>query len=411
MHRRVLILGTTGLEKHKVATNVRDRIKDLHQHEYQIIDFERDCFKVSGLYKEWSSYLSQTERVQHQIWNDAWKSCATTFGSNPATDTPTILLLHSVCVRENYGIRSILDINDVCHDFQPTLVINLIDDIYKMWWRTEGRAKGELFKGRPTFEQLLLARRAEMLFGDLLSNQRSLKRPARHVVCSVNHPSEVLVNIILHDSKVVYLSFPISAARELLEEDDATLANAINDLHNRALDQMQSSSAQVFISPLAIDELPFQKAAIIALENSEKEFEFDMVSRWPLKELWNDAGLLGTSEPIPRTIPVDQLKHTHGLILTDVGWRDYKLVSQSDALAIFCPIAPNRKDVSRGVRGEWQKASEESIRCYVYQKKAWDKSKALNKLLETGSMGSNTIVSTSHRVGTIEELFTKCMGV
>ena len=86
---------------------------------------------------------------------------------------------------EGITARWILDVNEVA-SFRPHLIVTLIADVYDMWWRTESRAAGEAWKGRPTLEQLLLARRFEVAIGDQLA-LASATNP-RHIVLAVGHP-------------------------------------------------------------------------------------------------------------------------------------------------------------------------------------------------------------------------------
>ncbi len=382
------------------------------------------------------SFLTTTRSSQHQIWNDAWKNFSTNLIQNSKFNGITILILHGVYVSARYGVRSFIDFNSICKEYNPTLIITLLDDIYNLFSRTESHASGDKNLGRPTFEQLLMARRNETLVGDLIAYQNSLTQPARHVICSVNHPIKTLLDLIIFDAKIVYLAFPISEPRRMSEKNDNSFIESINNLHN--LISERNTNHLVYLSPLAIDELPLCFEAMPTIQEYEgrkktiktddmlddetkKErltdldslvISFNKNSRWNLSDLWNDCELICDNTPIiPEEIeiPVSQLVDIHGIIKTDIGWRDYKLVEQADVLALFCPVPPNRDDVTRGVMGEWQEAATNSKACYVYQEADWDLNKRIEALTsDAGSMGSQPINNVSQQVDTVEELLTRC---
>ena len=392
MHQRILLLGTTGIKKKSIAENVKNVLNSDYGHNIQIIDFEKEYFKKTNDYRNMSGFLTIEKNWQHLIWNDAWKMFSADL-EGELKNTPIILILHGAYVNEGYGVRSFIDFNYICKDFQPSLIVTLIDDIYNMWWRTEAHADGDNIKGRPSIEQLLMARRTEITIGDLIAYQNSLTKPARHIVCSVNHPVGNILKLVLFNAKVAYLSFPISEPRKLSRNGDNSFIDAINCFHNSALNR--NSNKVIYISPLAIDELPLctvanpviqnieqekneiekafsldkerKKEELKKLANSEKStIVFDRSKRWPLSDLWKNSDLLCDNAPkVPTTIeiPASQLHNICGIIKTDIGWRDYKLVDQADALSIFCPIPPGREEVTRGVMGEWQKAMAKSTPC------------------------------------------------
>ena len=438
MHKRILLLGTTGIKKANIAHNVKKVMEEEHSHIIKIIDFEKDYFKESTHYRSMSHFLNSERYIQDQIWNDAWKNLSK-YLENSHDNTPIMLILHGVYVNPGYGVRSFLDFNDVCSTFQPSLIITLIDDIFNMWWRTFSYADGDKNQGQPTFEQLLMARRAEIIVGDLIAHQNSLEKPARHIVCSVNHPISIIIKIILVNAGIVYLSFPISEPRRLFKAGDRSFIDAINRLHNMASNR--ANNKVVYISPLAIDELPLCVSASIKIIEKEKEkekisldekldkanrdteykkldnleFHFEKKMRWPISELWHDKRIMYQNIPeLPDkiNIPVIQLENICGIIKTDIGWRDYKLIDQADALAIFCPIPPGRGDVTRGVMAEWQKAAVKALPCYVFQNPDWDPEKKTDTYTDDpGSMGTQPINCISKRVENVEELFERCENI
>ena len=410
-HLRTLLLGPTGIGKTNVAKKVIAAAEDEFHRHVNFIDFENDALPRARSYKTNFAFLFGDVADQARIWNEAWQHVRTRLNELPANE-PCILSLHGVLVRGDAGTRSVIDVSAICRDFKPTLVVTLAVDIFNMWWRTEERARGEFSRGRPTIEQLLEARRAETLIGDLISHQSELERPARHVFISVNHPVEVLRDIIIFDSEISYLSFPISAPRDLLKLGDAELMNGINEFHRCVYREykIRSRPKRVYISPLSIDELPLKEA----MSQQPEDISFDpAVSRWPLAALWGDAPLLCDAEPPRCDIPRNQLSDAMGILETDVGWRDFRLVRQSGSLGVYCPKPPNRDRLSRGVEAEIRAAVEGvDKRIYIWQKPEWDPQNVVDNTIGTpGSMGMDVLQRQAQRVATLDELASRMLSV
>ena len=105
-----------------------------------------------------------------------------------------------------------------------------------MWSRPEARAEGDDHKGRPSFDKLLVARRAEQVLGDLILAHSGDGR-VRHVLCAAGNSLQALVNLVVFDAQLTYLSFPISAPRELAEAGDQSFIEVINQAHQIAARQ------------------------------------------------------------------------------------------------------------------------------------------------------------------------------
>ena len=274
-----------------------------------------------------------------------------------------------------------------------------------MWTRTETRAGGQEIKGRPSFEQLLVARRAEMLLGDVILSHTG-NRKARHIVCATGNTLDALINLIIFDADITYLSFPISAPREMKNNGDRSFIDVINDAHRLAAIEMSTRRTRSFISPLAIDELPivfqFKKAP-----QGSTELEFDCEKeRWNLDELW--GGKDGTILPCLTgflKFPIAQIDNAESSIRTDIGWRDRRLVLQSDSLAIVCPKPPNEDRITRGVNEEIQTAVPLGILCYIWQKPEWDPNDFVGtRFPPAGSMGMGQTEAVVQKVNTLEGL-------
>ena len=389
-HRRILFLGPTGIDKAAVAARASEYISELFNHQIRFVDFEKEFLKQQPTVKDWMTFLNQDIPLQSLIWQQAWGEFKKTL-----TDEITILGLHATYVSGVMGLRCALNIPSVCKDFNPTLIISLIDDVYSMWSRTERRAEGEDRKGRPTFEQLLVARRAEQILGDVILAHAPTSG-VRHVVCATKNAIDALANIIVFNSSVTYLSFPISAPREMMKKkNDSSFIEIINRAHRLAVAEMKQDRTRSFISPLAIDELPMLKKmgkrrkGLVSFNGNE--------DRWNPDELWgNPAEPILNSVEVGVKLPVDQVSDAAGVINTDVGWRDRRLVIQSKSLAIICPKDPRKEQITRGVEDEIYTATPLGIVCYYWQKPEWDRKNFLERRFPAaGSIGNRSKPSAS----------------
>lgn len=397
---RVLVLGATGVNKEELCRNLKAE-GALQDKSVEVFHFEKDFLTKRPGVRSFASYLSKNVYEQADAWYDAWPSLEAELNKSRSADV-TICCLHGTLVRHFYGVRIAIDIQVICDDFKPDLVITLLDDVFNMWWRTEERAGGDNHKGRPSLEQLLMARRAEGLVGDAIVGRMFAKKETltRHIALSVNHPISTLANIVFNGASIAYLSFPISRPRKFLQKGDSTLANAMSEFHRRALQFQKSNKRIAFISPLAIDELPFAiaaqkfKEAIEAKKAKEEHFQFDRDNlRWSFDELWPGEKLL-VQPPEPEKIPWKQADEVRGLIATDVGWRDNRLVLQSNVLTVYSPSVPRLEkdgggsEIARGVREEIERASHNFTQSMVFQNTKFDPSGKWSEYYgSVGSMG------------------------
>lgn len=400
LHKRVLLLGPTGVDKGVAVDRLNTRLNATLGHRFNYIDFENDFLKPKLNVKNWTIFLAQDIAQQATTWRQAWETLREKLdGEN------TILGLHATYVSGPLGLRCPVHIPSVCEDFKPTLIISLIDDVFQMWTRTETRAAGQEIKGRPSFEQLLVARRAEQLLGDVILSHTGNSK-ARHILCATGNCIDALINLIVFNAKVTYLSFPISAARELEANGDKSFLEIINQAHHLAATEMSTRRSRSFISPLAIDELPIVfKANLVPEEATEIEFDCEN-ERWNLEQLWGDKQLvIIPSLTGSRKFPMAQVRSAAGTIRTDVGWRDRRLVLQSESLAIVCPKPPNEDRITRGVNEEIQTAVPLGIICNIWQKPEWDpKDFVGTRFPAAGSMGIGQTEASVQKMDTLENL-------
>jgi hypothetical protein len=167
------------------------------------------------------------------------------------------------------------------------------------------------------------------------------------------------------------------------------------------LDNRQRS----FITPLSIDELPM--VFKLNEEGAPDPLPFDCVAdRWSVADLWG-----GTAEPLVPGLPgvfnfpKEQILAAERMIRTDVGWRDRRLVQQSNSLAIVCPKPPGEDRITRGVMDEVDTAVAVGTVCHLWQKPEWDQTNFVGNFFgQAGSMGISQTQALVKQVTTLDDL-------
>lgn len=390
MAYRVLFLGTTGVKKQQVLERLTVWFRENLGQEWRQIDFEHDyLFKLAKGGLQPNSFLDASLAVQADRWRTSWtRLTAELDGQN------TFLSLHGVYIRGHYGSQCALNIDSVVRDFQPNLIVTLIADVYDMWWRTEARAQGEAWRGRPSLEQLISARRQELLVGDQIAHAQ--QPPVRNLMLAVGHPCETLAHCIIHpDPRIVYLSFPISEPRKMAARGDQSGMTEVSEFIRAAYRHQKTSPHLALECPLAIDEIPFINALPVpapAAEGDQEqgrqrqaqpegEIAFDRAAaRWDLGRFWPEADRLSLPAAEPQIkFPGTQLRDASGSILTDVTFRDYRMVQQVERLAVFNPVFNNRPEMAGSVGQEIDFAVAQGRPVYVYQDPKHDSQGVMNQ--------------------------------
>jgi hypothetical protein len=416
-----------------------------------VVDFEKDYIRGKRCVSI-QTFLKHSPDQQYRIWRDAWGELQKAHDLE-GLDEPILLLIHGAIVRGAYGVRAAYDLEKV-RDFKPDLVITLIDNVYDLWWRTESRAGGSPWMGRPTLEQLLTARRTEQLVGDQIANH--LEPPVRHVLLSVHHPCESAARFILGDPPIIYMAFPISEPRRMLRSDprNRTGVALVDALHTAAFALQRREPEIVFVSPLTIDERPlsdlldskdalgeclvgeagtpggeprplreilspesFERVLAGTLdEEAEKAspaLRFDREGcRWSTDAIGAPETLLTPGPPADddrKPIPLTRIWDAAGTIRTDVAWRDSRLVLQADALAVFCPVMNNAGKLARGVQFEMGEASHLDIPMSLYQDPTQDQGAFEAWFGTPGSMGMTLVQEQIHQCDSLEQMLRRAV--
>lgn len=383
MGKRVLFLGVTGIDKKQALTKLATKCLE-YGHTTKVLDFEGDflCHQINM-----SSFLDTPLPLQRGEWDKAWNEALEAVDS--ATENNIFLGMHGCYVRGHYGTRWVLDIQKVA-TFKPDVIITLLADVYDCWQRTEARAEasGAPWRGKPTLEQLILARRNEVAVGDHI--RLSCENIPDHFVLAGSHPVTVFMRIVMHENpKIIYLSFPISGPRDRFKEQGDTSGIAmVSEYIRKVYERQQLAMDRAIVCPLSIDEYPFVKANVdenyvhrtVRNEAGEEEqqpwaFNFNpQQDRWNLADMWPVEDRLVPAADMERPFPLDQIKRAEGNIKTDIGWRDYRLAEQADCIAVFSPIfysadrrAKGKPAVARGVNLEMAHGLKYGKHIWAYQ--------------------------------------------
>jgi hypothetical protein len=374
--KRILVLGTTGVSKRGTIANLIKYRQETADAEYQacIVDFEKDYVGPNTPLGRLHEYLDSKPLYQHQ----QWRTCMEKFmrdHSSPTQDT--FLLLHGTIMRDKYGSRSPVSLPPLVQ-WRPDLVVTLIEDVQVCWQRTQEFAAGERYRGMPTLEQLIANRRMEIFLGDVLAaNVGDLNHDGRmiaHYVVAVRHPCCVLDRLVhpANDTRRVYLSFPIGAPRRMLQRGDTGGVAAVNAFLKQAYTFAESRRRLVLFCPLCIDELPLVKQQGDA---TEQTVTFKGSSRWDVTTFLNTASLAEGAYPHEIRVPCDEVAAASAGMEYDVRTRDYRLIDQATAVAVFNPVlredpaAPDDQSghLSGGVANEIEYAMQSNVPIHIYQ--------------------------------------------
>lgn len=405
MVERVLVLGTTGVDKDYALDNLKGYREDQYgEAGFEHINLEDDFILKKNRIKIFD-YLDADEDEQVKYWLKGWNELKNILKNYK--DKNLLLSMHSVLVHRSYGTRSPIKVKNIVEDFEPTMIVTFIDDVYIKWHRTQKRAGRQEYIGKPTLEQLLQGRRSEILIGDLLAKQTTEDSYPPHYVISVWHPARVLDRIIFRRPlATAYMSFPISKPRKLKSAGDISGEEEINGVLKRVSEFESHNHDIAFFCPLTIDEYPLLNAPridkngnlVAKLEDKVKYFRaFQMNNRWNVRDFYGNATtLLSNDRELPKAINVefigkdDEVSNVKGMIRTDVGIRDYRMIRQSDFLVVINPFfktVGGEFKFAKGVRNEIEYAQKlkRGVPIIIYQNPAHDPDGLIFEHLERGS--------------------------
>lgn len=421
MSRRILAFGTTGIEKRAVLRKFAQWASEHTGSRYRVLDFEESVlFNETRMRRTAHQILNAPQNEQREAWKRAWALFMEDLLAEEKAynDHDILVSVHGCWVRNHYGARCVGQLSDLMA-LKPYRVVTLIDNVFDMWWRTHDRErKTPAKKGKPTLEQLITARRFETVIADMVAYGDGSK-PVENLVLAVRHPFESLWHWFHAERpKVVYLCFPISAPRRLLDAGDATGITEIDSFIRLSYESLRNSGDIVLLCPLTIDELPLRDSLPLppANQDQSEEVEENPVQFEKEKRCWNLDHLFEkerslAADPIPienrDPFPARELRDAAGMITTDVGWRDFRLVDQAKYLAVFNPIFRRADDkppeISRSVNAEMMHAQCD---VYVYQDNKHDSGNAWQvRFPSEGTMPHGPKIDSIRRLSEPREIF------
>lgn len=414
--KRALFLGATGTAQSQALVRLRDWYAQRGM-KWAAVNFEAEYL--------WGGQDAVTSRLdfldssigdQAKCWSKAWGNLVKDLPNLEAENAGIFLGIHGCYTRSHFGARSVLNSAAVAAQFRPEIIFTLIADLYEMWWRTELRAQGNQREGMPTLEQHLFGRRLELVVGDQIALESGGR--VKNLVVGVNHPFETVANAVNHPANhsVVYLSFPISQPREQEALKNPAPKQAVETFLKAAYAR-QTNKPLVLICPLAIDEIPFAKSlpnepleAIrkdVASGELQRTINFSPNDkRWNLDNVWLPKDRLVEPLISGPDFPLAQLLNAAGGIISDVSWRDYRLVDQADYLLVFNPIFCGRDEAAKSVRLEVDHARSQRKSVYLFQDREHDPHDIISRTfaLTSATMVSNPFTNLIHRRDSLDRL-------
>jgi hypothetical protein len=81
-HKRVLLLGPTGVDKASAISHLNQHPKK-QAHGFDFVDFENNFLKNDPGLRTWMSFLAQDPALQAAAWRRAWDEFKTTLDGEP----------------------------------------------------------------------------------------------------------------------------------------------------------------------------------------------------------------------------------------------------------------------------------------------------------------------------------------
>jgi adenylate kinase len=354
---RYICSGTTGINKIGAVEELRklkngDNIRIICLEEY---------LKEKGNFDDITLFLnSYNWQVQKNAWERAFSEILEDIEKKEVD--VTILFMHLVYLR-NSRFLSPLNIN-LIEKFNPDGFITFIDDVYLLRKRIQDRSETTPFKTELHLRDLLAWRSIETNLTDILSSHLTLSynRKIPNFILSVKHPITTLHNLIYDAGNLkTYIAHPISNTRNI-----SALVDEIeifkSQLHKNFTVFDPTTIDERLLSISLKEQYPDWKTMSRGvLAESIVKIEYDQ--RWPIRH----RPLLCTDvdDLFPLEVPADEIVEVIQDIDNQIQNRDYRLISQSDAVVCY---RPNLGGVlSTGVYSEMQYARDVAFKpCYMY---------------------------------------------
>ncbi len=340
---RVVFTGQTGVEKDDVMRAVakmaakKEGLPENLQNQYtrEFIG----CYSVEAKISEIlegriRAFLNNFyAREQQNVWNRAFQKCLEEVNKGKPKPKHAFLSFHSL-YRRHGQFFSCLNW-DLIRQFQPSVFVTLIDDVFDVRARVREREEKVETKSSFPLSELLSWRSSEILMTECLAQNLYPNRRLENIVVSVKNPALMLYRALFEPAILrVYTSFPISKIR--LDREKQKLVNDFRlELHKHF----------TVFDPITIDELRFDESG-------------NLTKRWPVQlesmvkeEISADKKMLEETE-----IGYSDINELRTMIERQIESRDYRWVSSSNVLVAYRPYwgkalsAGVDKEMTQGVR-------------------------------------------------------------
>lgn len=349
---RVLVLGIAGVQKRDYVNQVINVARKLdggpanqgktESKWIRLHDLEKQVRESQGGAPRFTSFLDNPDREeQKRILKNEFQAILETIGTYEPGPPHEFLLLHGTYLRnKNYFSRINKELLD---EFQPTVVVTLIDDFYDVVEQIKEREQRVKTGSTVGPEDVLIWRNIETMVGDIINNM--IKYSRRHFVVPVKHPPITLYRLLFERFRLrLYTAYPMRTTR--------THPNRVKELNS--FREKLYESYTVF-DPRTIDEhflLPINEVhdeGYIA-ETSSKNIA--LLKRQPIAFDQHTPDKMRSLSNVTSISMIQRLKER---INSNIENRDFRLIDQSNAMVGYRPKWGASR-VSTGVKNETEHA-------------------------------------------------------
>lgn len=356
---RYICSGTTGIDKLEAVEELRNfKLDSGDKINIRIISLE-ELLKERGGFDDITLFLnSYNWQAQKNAWENAFTQMLEDINKNEAD--LIILCTHLIYFR-NSRFLSPLNIS-LIEKFNPDGFITIIDDVYLLRKRIQKRSEISAFKTELRLRDLFAWRSIETNITDILCSHLSNERRISNYILSVKHPITTLNDLIFDsDNLKVYIAHPITSTRdvpELVEE----IEDFKSELHKEFITFDPTTIDERLLSISLQDQYP-EWSKMRKGELAESVVQINIDKRWPIGH--HPLLCSNIDDLFPIEIPADEVVEVIQDIDNQIQNRDYRLVSQSDAIVAFRPYLGGK--LSTGVFSETQYARDVAFKpCHMY---------------------------------------------
>lgn len=358
---RVLVLGTSGVQKRPYIENVADIAADeagyggLDSPAFgqfiRIYDLDERIREVEGGLPGYTSWLSNVAGHEEDIRNEL-SNVLNEVGDYSPGPPHIFLLLHTVYYRKRNFFSALS--YDMIDEFNPTVAISLIDDFYDVSASIREREQEIRTESAMSHGEVLQWRNVELMMTDFLTSQ--LPSVEKHFVVAKKHPPEMVRRLLFERNRLrLYSAYPMRNTR--------TTSDRIRELNSYR--ERLGEEFTVF-DPATIDERPIMSRNTVDGEDyivDQVDSEV-LLKRQPVAYDRSEPAEL---EAYPPDVSIhDFLEHVE-TIDQSIERRDFRLIDQSDAMIGYRPNWSG-EGVSSGVSSEADHARRTNTPAYVVHK-------------------------------------------